>query len=118
MNDKELFKNKLEKMYSGGKLSTINEKPPPPARKSSTSELFNLERKISIDTDEVPTQQNPILSNNKVDVKQRESGGSSFTGPTPILSNNNIDANSNNNIDPDNNRTIVYVLSCFNCWNK
>ena len=93
-------------MYSGGKLSTINEKPPPPARKSSTSELFNLERKISIDTDEVPTQQNPILSNNKVDVKQ------------PILSNNNVDANSNNNIDPDNNRTIVYVLSCFNCWNK
>ena len=106
MNDKELFKNKLEKMYSGGKLSTINEKPPPPARKSSTSELFNLERKISIDTDEVPTQQNPILSNNKVDVKQR------------VLSNNNVDANSNNNIDPDNNRTIVYVLSCFNCWNK
>ena len=113
MNDKELFKNKLEKMYSGGKLSTINEKPPPPARKSSTSELFNLERKISIDTDEVPTQQNPILSNNKVDVKQRESGA------TPLfLSNNNVDANSNNNIDPDNNRTIVYVLSCFNCWNK
>ena len=35
-----------------------------------------------------------------------------------VLTDNKVDANANNNIDPDNNTTNVYVLSCFNCWNK
>jgi hypothetical protein len=43
------------------------------------------------------------LNNNRVLV---ETGGN--------LSGNKVDALSNNDIDPDNNRTIIYLCSCFN----
>ena len=100
--DKKAFKNKLERIYSNNKLPV---QPKPPPRKSSIPEIINLDRKISIDTDEVPTKENPILSNNKVDVKQ------------PILSDNNVKANADDNIQSNGNTTIVYVLACFNCFN-
>ena len=43
MNDKEQFKNKLEKIYSNNKLP-IQPKSPPPTRKSSIPEIINLDR--------------------------------------------------------------------------
>jgi len=98
MTDKIEIKNKLERMFSGNKLDTISEKPlPPPERKSSLPDPivnYKMDRRISIDTDEVPTKNNP-------------------------LSNNKVKANADDNIESNGNSTIIYVLSCFNnCCNS
>jgi hypothetical protein len=107
MNNKTEIKNKLERMFSGNKLNTISEKPlppPPEVLNSKFSSLpegntppivnYKMDRRISIDTDEVPTKNNP-------------------------LSNNKVKANADDNIESNGNSTIIYVLSCFNnCCNS
>jgi hypothetical protein len=47
------------------------------------------------------------LDNNKVKVS---SGGN--------LSDNKVQALADDDVSANNNRTVIYVLSCFNCWNK
>ncbi len=34
------------------------------------------------------------------------------------LDNNKVDALKNDQVEADNNRTIIYLLSCFNCFNR
>ncbi len=121
--DRSDIKKKLERTLSQKQIvvpKNEESKPfvaPPPAPAPATIGETKKEETPSANTD-VDNEAVPTLSKIYPNAEKRDRKLTNQSIKVNGLDGNKVDALTGDETQADNNRTIIYLLSCFNCFNR
>jgi hypothetical protein len=121
--DRNDIKRKLERTLSQNKIIippseeskpfTSPPPPPPPPPLQETKKEETPSANTDVDNEAVPT-----LSKIYPNAEKRDRKLTNQSIKVSGLDGNKVDALTGDETQADNNRTIIYLLSCFNCFNR